>query len=39
MSKDELFHVAKAKLDTLLLERTKFYEEADLKISLEGYGE
>ncbi len=38
MSKEQLFSAAKAKLDTLLQDRMQFYENADLKISLEGYG-
>lgn len=38
VTEDQLYASAKAKLDTLLAERTQYYETADLKISLEGYG-
>ncbi|KAF5832078.1 shikimate kinase [Dunaliella salina] len=38
-SQEQLYENAKAKLDSLLEERTKFYDSADLKISLEGYCE
>jgi len=38
-SQEQLYGTAKAKLDSLLEERTKFYDSADLKISLEGYCE
>jgi shikimate kinase len=36
VSEDALFQSAKSRLDSLLAERTQFYESADLKISLEG---
>ncbi|GFH07513.1 uncharacterized protein HaLaN_02325, partial [Haematococcus lacustris] len=39
VSQAELYEAAKAKLDSLLSERTQFYESADLTISLEGYGQ
>lgn len=35
---ERLVIVAKARLERLLQERTQFYENADLRISLEGYG-
>jgi hypothetical protein len=34
----QLFAVAKAKLDGLLAERTRFYESADLRVQLAGTG-
>lgn len=37
-SEEALYAAAKGKLDSLLEARTKYYENADLTISLEGYG-
>uniref|UniRef100_A0A7S0WF86 shikimate kinase n=1 Tax=Chlamydomonas leiostraca TaxID=1034604 RepID=A0A7S0WF86_9CHLO len=38
VSEEQLYATAKEKIEKLLADRTKYYETADLKISLEGYG-
>jgi shikimate kinase len=39
LAEDNAYDVAESKLKALIEERTKFYENADVVISLEGYGQ